>query len=229
MLHTEQTVLDSVRNREGKRVFYLGKNDRLTPGARDLLSRQRIEILPAEQAASAEYRLLSGGYLKEKPEEMTHLSGNILVPKSHPRIAFRGAVDTLEAELLLCQKDEKEPLFGQLGEILEFTRLLIRWDVMDEPVKWERLCGLTAGELRSHSHRPQDFYGQPHFMPRVTDSATVLRLNKCRCAARSAELAAVRAFTDENGTATRQDLLQAMNRLSSMLYILMIREKAKER
>ena len=228
MLYTEQTVLDSIRNRDGKRVFYLGKNDRLTPGARDLLNRQRIEILPAEQAAPAEYRLLNGGILQEKPEELTHLSGNLLVPKTHPRITFRGAIDSLEAELLLCQKAANEPLRGQLGEILELSRHLIRWDVMEEPVKWDKLCGLTDGELRAHSHRPQDFYGQPHFMPQATDSDTVLRLNRCRCAARSAELAAVRAFTDENGTATRRDILQALNRLSSMLYILMIREKAKE-
>ena len=228
MLYTEQTVPDSIRNRDGKRVFYLGKNDRLTPGARDLLTRQRVEILPAEQAAPREYRLLSGGTLREKPEELTHLSGDLLVPKAHPRIAFRGAIDSLEAELLLCQKAEKEPLRGQLGEILDLSRHLIRWEVLEEPVKWEKLCGLTAEELRSHSHRPQDFYGQPHFMPEAGDSETVLRLNRCRCAARSAELAAVRAFTDENGAATRRDILQAMNRLSSMLYILMIREKAKK-
>ena len=229
MLYTEQSVLDSVRNREGKRVFYLGKNDRLTPGARDLLNRQRIQILPAEQAAPEEHRLLSGGILREKPEELTHLNGSILVPKTHPRITFRGAIDTLEAELLLCQKAANEPLREQLGEILAFSRNLIRWEVLEEPVKWDRLCGLTAEELRSHSHRPQDFYGQPHFMPQASDSSTILALNRCRCTARSAELAAIRAFTDENGIATRRDILQALNRLSSMLYILMIREKAKDR
>lgn len=228
MLYTERSAADNIRNRDGRRVFYLGKGDQLTPGARDYLSRHRIEILPAEQAAPGEYRLLNGGILREKPEEMTHLCGNLLVPKSHPRIAFRGAIDSLEAELLLCQKAEIDPLRSHLSEILELCRNLIRWDVMEEPAAWERLCGLTDAELRAHSHRPQDFYGQPHFMPQVTDSETVLRLNRCRCAARAAELAAVRAFTDENGAATRRDILQALNRVSSMLYILMIREKAKE-
>ena len=38
--------------------------------------------------------------------------------------------------------------------------------------------GLTQDQLRSHSHRPQDFYGQPHFMPSVEDGETVLRLNR---------------------------------------------------
>ena len=44
--------------------------------------------------------------------------------------------------------------------------------------------------------------------------------------ARAAELAAAAAFTDENGNCTREDILRSLNRMSSMLYILMIREKA---
>ena len=63
-------------------------------------------------------------------------------------------------------------------------------------------------------------------MPAVTDGPVILQLNRARCAARHAELMAVRAFTDENGNPTREDLLQALNRMSSMLYILMIRQKA---
>ena len=48
MLYTEETVRENLRSREGRRVFFLGKNDRLTSAARDYLSRERIEILPAE-------------------------------------------------------------------------------------------------------------------------------------------------------------------------------------
>ena len=40
MLYTEEAVRANIRNREGKRVFYLGKGDTLTPGARDWQSRQ---------------------------------------------------------------------------------------------------------------------------------------------------------------------------------------------
>ena len=50
MLYTEEMVRANIRNREGKRVFFLGRGDTLTPGARDYLSRERIEILPGEQA-----------------------------------------------------------------------------------------------------------------------------------------------------------------------------------
>ena len=109
--------------------------------------------------------------------------------------------------------------------MLEFARELIRCDVLEEPVSRKILCGMTEGELRSRSHRPQDFYGQAHFMPSVTDGAAVLWLNRARCAARNAELAAVRAFADREGNPTRVDILRAMNRMSSMLYILMIKMK----
>lgn len=227
MLYTEQQVKANIRNRDGKRVFYLGKGDQLTPGARDWLQGERIEIRSAEEARPERFQLLSGGFAEEKPEHMTHLNGDTLVHKTHPRIAFRGAMDTLEAEIMLCQLVAQEPIKKQLEEVLAFTRYLLRCEVLEEKITRETLCGLTQEQLRSHSHRPQDFYGQPHFMPEVTDGEAILRLNRCRCAAREAELKAVVAFTDREGNPTRIDLLQAMNRLSSMLYILMIKQKAQ--
>lgn len=220
MLYTEQNVRENIRNRDGERVFYLGKGDRLTPGARDWLTRERIQIFPGEAAKEQEYRLPNGAVLRQKPEELTHLQGNVLVPKTHPRIAFRGAMDTLEAEVLLCQLN-CPAVANQLGEILELARRLIRCEVMEEPVPAQKLCGLTEEEQRGRSHRPQDYFGIPHFMPSVSDGAVVLALNKCRCVARQAELAAARAFVDAEGKVTRGDILRALNRMSSMIYILM--------
>lgn len=229
MLYTEQNVRDNLRNREGKRVFFLGKNDRLTSGARDFLTRERIPVLPAEEAKIEEYRTENGAIFREKPEQMTHLHGNVLVMKTHPRIAFRGEMDTLEAEIILCQLVADAETKKALGEVLGFARVLIRCDVLNEPVPTSRLCGLTEQEQRRHSHFPQEFYGQPHFMPEAADGEVIARLNRCRCAARTAERMAVAAFTDGEGNPTRADLLRAMNRLSSMLYILMIRLKSKGR
>ncbi len=225
MLYTEQTVRDNLRNRDGQRVFYLDSKDSLTPGARDLLTRERIPILPASQAKPQSHRLLNGGTMAEKPEHMTHLHGDVLVYKTHPRIAFRGAMDTLEAELLLCAAQNPQ-VCKELTELLALARELLRCEVLSQSVTMDTLCGLTPQQLREHSHRPQDFYGQPHFMPQPTDDPAVLRLNLCRCAARAAELAAAHAFTDRDGNCTRTDLLQALNRMSSMLYILMIRTKS---
>lgn len=228
MLWDEQAVRANIRNRDGKRVYYLGKGDQLTSTARDFLRRERIEILPGSQARPERYRLLSGGYAEEKAEHMTHLNGEVLVPKTHPRIRFRGKMDTLEAELILCQLVPGAPE-GALGEILDLSRKILRCDVLEEPLRQDTLCGLTQEEQRGRSHMPQDYYGQPHFMPQASDGSVIAGLNRARCFAREAELAAVEAFSDREGNLIREDIPKALNRMSSMLYLLMIQEKAKLR
>ena len=228
MLWDEQAVRANIRNRDGKRVYYLGKGDQLTSTARDFLRRERIEILPGSQARPERYRLLPGGYAEEKPEHMTHLNGEVLVPKTHPRIRFRGKMDTLEAELILCQLVPGAPE-GALGEILDLSRKILRCDVLEEPLRQDTLCGLTQAEQRERSHMPQDYYGQPHFMPQASDGSVIAGLNRARCFAREAELAAVEAFSNRDGNLIREDIPKALNRMSSMLYLLMIQEKAKLR
>ena len=226
MLYREDSVQDNIRNRDGKRVFYLSPGDQLTSSARDYLRRERIEILPAQQAKPERYRLLGGGWLEEKPEHMTHLNGEVLVSKSHPRILFRGKLDTLEAELILGQLGLPE-CADKLGEILELTRRIMACDVLGKPLEGDVLCGLTQEQLRRRSHFPQEYYGQPHFMPEAADGQAIALLNRLRCFAREAELAAAKAFQDAEGNVTRVDILRAMNRMSSMLYILMIEQKGK--
>ncbi len=219
MLFSEETVKANIRNRGGRRVFYLAAGDSLTPSARDYLQRERIDILPASSAEPEEYVLENGAFFREKPENYTHLRGNLMVPKTHPVIAFRGAVDTLQAELLLAQAAAPEKMRSDLGEILTLARSLIRWDVMEEPAKLDKLCGMTEAQLRKRSHNPQEYYGVAHFMPACTDGPAILQLNRARCAARAAELACAAAYPH------RIDLLQVMNRMSSSIYLLMIQLK----
>ena len=220
MLYNLTAVRDNIRNRDGKRVFYLGKGDQLTSEAKDFLTRERIEILPADRAKPQRWKLENGGFMEEKPEHMTHLNGDTLVPKTHPRIAFRGAVDSLEAEIMLCQL-ALPALRDDLGEILTLAREILQCEVLEKTLQDKPLCGLAEAEIRHRSHFPQKVYGQPQFMPEFGDGQTVLLLNKLRTAVRATELAAQRAIPD------RTDILKALNRMSSMVYLLMIAEKAK--
>ena len=226
MLYTEDAVRDNIRNREGKRVFCLGKSDTLTPGARDWLRSEKIEIISPSEVRPDRYTLLGGGYSEEKPEHMTHLNREVLVPKTHPRIVFRGAMDTLEAELILAQLYAPQSS-RKLEEVLTLARTIIRCDVLEESLESQTLCGLTQEELRHRSHFPQNHYGTAHFMPSHRDGEAIARLNRARCAAREAELRAVDAFCDRDGCPTRPDILRAMNRMSSMLYLLMLEEKSR--
>lgn len=228
MLYDEIAVKANIRNRDGRRVFFLGQKDKLTPSARDWLRAQRVEIRPAAEAKITEYALPDGSTATEKAEHMTHLRGNILVSKTHPIIAFRGAIDTLQAEILLAQLAVAPDMRRKLEEVLQLARNILRWEVMEEAAVCESLCGFTPAQLRSHSHFPQEYYGTPHFMPSVQDGPGILQLNRARCAARTAELAAVRAFCKTDGSCERADILLLLNRMSSMLYILMIQLKAKK-
>ena len=209
MLWQAHQVHDNLRNREGKRVFYLAKGDQLTSEARDFLIRERVEILPAPAKTP-------------KPEPMTHLNGDTLVPKTHPRIFLRGKLDSLESALILCQL-QLPALTQPLGELLAQTRRILRCEVLEEPLKEVRLLGLTEEELRRRSHIPQEYYGVPHFMPEASDGETIARLNRLRCQVRETELAAAAAFPEGQ----REDLLQALNRMSSAVYLLMIQQKQK--
>ena len=224
MLYDEHSVRDNVRNKDGKRVFFLGSADRLTPSARDWLRAQRIQILPAAEAKPARYRLLGGGFCREKPEHMTHLNAQLLAPKTHGRIAFRGALDLLEAEIILCKLKTG---IEALQEALELARLLMRCDVLEQPVGELRLGGLDGAQLRQQSQFPQAHFGIPHFMPEASQGETMAWLNRCRCMVRQAELAACRAYEGPGGKCARPDMVEALNRMSSFIYILMLREKAR--
>ena len=225
MLFDRKAVQENIRNKDGKRVFYLGKGHQLTSDARDWLTSEKIPVLSAEAAKPDGYHLQNGAVLEQKPEHMTHLNGQYLVEKTHPRIAFRGGMDTLEAALLLAAAEAEGSIRTQLEEALSYTRYLLGQEVLEQSVVCKALGGMDEQQLRQRSHRPQDFYGKPHFMPQPTDSKALLLVNFARCKAREAELLAVKAFRDTEGLPTRTDLLQALNRLSSFLYLIMIQLK----
>lgn len=227
-LLTEEKVRALVRVREGRRVLDLPPSDRLTPKARDWLDREGVELSSGERKAHKTWQTPSGETLNEKPEHMTHLRDNILVCKDHPRIAFRGRLDTLEAEILIAQQvcGDDPVLRDELEEVLAFVRKLFRADVLGEPVEDFRLLGLDGDQLRERSHYPEKYYGQGHFMPSWRDPAALLAVNRVRTSVREAELAAYRAFRDENGGTAREDIILALNRLSSLCWILEIKLKA---
>ena len=173
------------------------------------------------------YETLFGGILHEKPEHMTHLRGNVLVFKNHPRIALRGAIDSLEAEILVVQiiaeKQGLKKLIKDLEEVVRFIRNLLRCEVSGEPVGEFNLQGLNAEELRQHSHHPSQYYGMRHFLPNYKQGEIVVYLNKLRTLTREAELVAYDAFTNEYGQTEREDIIKAFNRLSSLFWIMMFK------
>lgn len=168
-LLTEE-VVRQMSNGGTRGPVVVSRDDVLTPSARSWLREHRVEVVyPQGRAAEGEtsapagdrarYQTLFGAALDHKPEHMTHLRGNVLVFKDHPRIAFRGYIDLLEAEITLAQQAAAQEgyrtLCGELEEVLGFVRRFIRFDVLSEPVGEVRVCSLGPEELREQSHYPE--------------------------------------------------------------------------
>ncbi len=202
MLFTEATVLSAVRDR----TLLLHDGDRLTPAARDLLRRENISIL------------------QKKAEHMTHLNGQSLVTKGHPIIALRGKLDSLQAEILLLQK---EAPMKALEDMLLLVRRLMQAEVLSRAVGDFTIGGMDEKEVHERSHQPQKYYGIGHFLPSADDDVILLRLNRLRTMIRETELACYHAFAQKNGKLSRTDILTALNRMSSACWVLCLTRKGE--
>lgn len=168
----------------------------------------------------------TGAFYFEKPEHMTHLYGNVLVPKDHKRIYFRGKLDSLETifvlnQTLLLELGEDQSLIDDLQDILESLREMMRCDVMDEPFRRDYIIGLNHKELREHSHNPMKFYHiKQMVLPDYTLGKSYALLNQLRAAVRETEVAAAAAF-HVGKEYLRQDIIEELNRMSSAMHIIM--------
>lgn len=176
--------------------------------------------------AIGRYKVLaSGERLTHKPEHLTQLvDDESLVDKRHPRLPLRGKLDTLQGLLLDAQgaaDDEgARGLVGELQEALELSRRLVGCEVTGRPLGEWTLGGMKPDEIRWASHHTHELYGVPFMFPSVNQGPVVARLAVARAYSREAELALYQAFPAEG---ERDDLKQALNRLSSALYLMTTR------
>ncbi|UQZ90750.1 cobalamin adenosyltransferase [Deltaproteobacteria bacterium Smac51] len=168
-----------------------------------------------------------GGQFDHKPESLTHLKGRQLVHKDHPVIIFRGKLDTLTARIIEAQvcghQLGNQEYVKDLQEVLEFTRRLLTYELRGKEVEDFYLLGLDAAALRERSHDPVKFFGHRHMLADYRMGPLCIALNTLRAMVREVELAAATAFKDGSGQPTRDDIIRALNRLSSLLYIMMFK------
>lgn len=206
-------------------------SEKTTVRERKPTSSEERSALPAFEKPMR-YESLSGGYYNEKPEHMTALRGNLLVFKDHKVIRLRGLLDSLEGKMLEVQFQFRrmglEKGVTDLGEVLAWAKNILRCEVLCEPLEQVFLFGMDEEELRSRSHTPKKYYGLPHFAASIEDGEAVILLNMLRTYSREVELAAYEAFKKENGEPERADIIQALNRMSSVFYVMMFKAKAGE-
>ncbi|MDL2226489.1 hypothetical protein LJB86_02395 [Deltaproteobacteria bacterium OttesenSCG-928-M10] len=168
-----------------------------------------------------------GGTFDHKPEALTHLKGRQLVHKDHPVIIFRGKLDTLCARIIEAQVCGhhlgNQQYVDELEEILGFTRRLLTYELRGKEVEDFNLLGLDAAALRARSHDPVKFFGHRHMLATYKMGPLCIALNTLRAMVRETELSAAAAFKDAAGLPTRDDIIRALNRLSSLFYIMMFK------
>jgi ethanolamine utilization cobalamin adenosyltransferase len=238
---TEQEIRLLLKKDCSIRSLNVSKGTLVTPSALEFLKMNNIALNFTEgeennttlpEAAPPpgmpmEYIGPTGEKLDTKPEELTHLYGNRLTEKDNPIIIFRGKLDNfcamiLEAQLLGEEK-ENRAFANDLQEIMEFTRTILPAEYKGSPLGEFRLLGLSSRELRERSQHPDRYFGRKHLLMDKNMGVLTVRLNLLRTAAREVELAAVTAFHDPAAPSksSRADIVEALNRLSSLFYILM--------
>ncbi|MCW7753350.1 hypothetical protein OOT00_05045 [Desulfobotulus sp. H1] len=237
-----ESFLRELFRKEIPETFRVEEGQILTPSAAQLLGERGVKIIRDEDRASEklpevretagdipepQYVVAGGGMLTSKPEHMTQLRGNCLVAKDHVRIILRGRLDSLQSEILLVQGKAHGSgltnLVRDLGDVLAQARAVMRAEVLEEPLPEGLIMGLGAAELRAQSHHPKQYFGVDHLLPSFTMGEMLLTLNALRSLVREVEVAAVSAFRAEFGS-ERPDIIQALNRMSSAVYIMMLRE-----
>ncbi|MDR2300603.1 MAG: cobalamin adenosyltransferase [Deltaproteobacteria bacterium] len=220
------------------RTYEIGAGTVPTPAAMDFLKERGITpIFEREPGAvkDAAFKTLppgsfigpNGEALDKKPEGLTHLNGRNLVAKNHPVIRFRGKLDILCAKIISAQLIGADlgngDYVSDLEEILDFTRGLLPAELRGEPVPEFRLCSWDAQQIKERSHNPVKYFGHRHMKSTWKMGPLTVALNELRAIVRETELSAAEAFQDKSGQTQREDIIMALNRLSSLFYVLMFK------
>ena len=165
-------------------------------------------------------------YYVKKPEYMCQLFGNRLVYKNHPRIAFRGKLDSMSSTVVQIQAEiaatsGPQKLIDDLGDINKVLNQIMYCEVMDEEMGVMNILGLTPEELRARSHNPQKYFNiKQMLLPNYTMGVDYTKLNVLRAKVRELELAALDCFVDGKNV-KQPEIIRTLNRLSSAFHIMM--------
>ena len=239
---TELDLRDSFR-KEPFETFTINFPEKLTPAAFQFLTDRKIKIIevtdnaeniqkekvPAMMIKEPEKGFVlmdSGEVVLRKPEAYTHLRGKRLTPKNDKRIKFRGELDSLEASFINTivdiQSSGCKELVEDLSNLFEYVKKIMRAEVLNETLEFIDFKGWSNEDVREYSHYPDKYFGVKHFIPDPKYGKIMAVINLLRTQARRAETAGVDAFYDEDKRVVdREDIIVAMNRLSSLIYIIM--------
>ncbi|MDA8497214.1 ethanolamine utilization cob(I)yrinic acid a,c-diamide adenosyltransferase EutT [Citrobacter sp. Igbk 17] len=234
---------------EGAEI-HLPADARLTPSARELLESRHLRIKfideqgslfidDEEQQPQPVHGLTSSDThpqascelchqpVAKKPDTLTHLTADKMVAKSDPRLGFRAALDSTIGLAVWLQIELAEPWQPWLADIRSRLGNIMRADAMDEPLSAQSIVGLSDEDLHRLSHQPLRYLDHDHLVPEASHGRDSALLNLLRTKVRETETVAAQVFITRSFEVLRPDILQALNRLSSTVYVMMILSVAK--
>jgi len=218
---TEIELRDRVKREGHIDAITVDPNTLITPAAAQYAREQGIKIIYGDRNKGLSKEQLKG---QKKPEHYTHLDHKNLVPKTHPRIKLRGMLDLLQALIIKAQVTVKMEgmmkLVGDLEQLLAYTRQLLRNELTGEEIPELKLFGLSEEEIHEYSHHPFKKIGVNHIIPSHHMGQIIAELNYLRTVVRQVELAACDVYLNNDGTVEREDIIRALNRLSSAVYVM---------
>ena len=144
-------------------------------------------------------------------------------------IAFRGEIDSLYAECICaCTAAPKNRfVFKGLAEISKVVGQIMRCEALCESTEFCGVFGYSGDELREVSHHPEKYLGASYFWPDENASPCMAALNRLRAEVRRCEREAVRAYPKPEPW--QASIIECLNRLSSAVYILMLKLNLEEK
>ena len=217
---------------EGAEI-HLPADSRLTPSARELLESRHLRIKfideqgrlfvdDEQQQPQPVHGLTSSDEhpqaccelcrqpVAKKPDTLTHLSAEKMVAKSDPRLGFRAVLDSTIALAVWLQIELAEPWQPWLADIRS------------------RLGNIMRADLHRLSHQPLRYLDHDHLVPEASHGRDAALLNLLRTKVRETETVAAQVFITRSFEVLRPDILQALNRLSSTVYVMMILSVTKQ-
>lgn len=177
--------------------------------------------------------LLCQQKVEHKPDTLTHIDAHHLVSKNDPRLLFRGKLDSVIAHAVLTQiqltqasSEALAPIMPQLSRYMADVRSALG-NVLKAEATGETMAAVALGNLSTEtihkiSHQPLKYLGHDHLVPDEKQGIQVALLNLLRAQIREAELYAAQIYITRDFRVKRPDIMQALNRLSSAVYVLML-------
>ena len=222
------------------REYLMGRQIKITNGASaepESVATAEVPPMPsaapvkADGARYVDYN--TGACYFEKPVHMTVLYGDVLVAKDHPQILFRGKTESLQSQIILTQaviaeRGGSQKLLDDLNQILTVLRNILRSHVLNQPLVVNQIIGFTSAELQERVQNPMEFYPvEDAGVPDYVRGMEYAQLHQLYTQMREVETAAITALHEGNRY-TRNDILEALNSLSSALRVMMFMHLAGE-